>query len=214
MANLDLITPLNILILDNDKVNFRSVIAQDKFVVYDKQNLEDYEPKIEEIALIISSQSFEMKSLQAVKILNFFKKGGNIFCPVTQNNLSSVRGICCQSFSDHTKFWLKQSSIWISPKSSNLDVFKSTFPQFCTESNQKNPTKLTHAVLYGNKISDENCVQQSRLKLDFNPNSNDASEDYLPIFKDKSSTFNWEKYSNLLKTKFLGTLLCPAQFML
>ena len=57
-----------------------------------------------------------MSSKNGSKLLLYFKNGGNVLCPVkNSSNFSAVRGICCQKFPDYQKFWIKQSSQWISP---------------------------------------------------------------------------------------------------
>ena len=92
--------PLNIVLLEIDTNDLTSIIDQDKYTVYqDSFQDEIYVPKVEDIALIISTHSLDMASKNGSKLLQYFKNGGNILCPVANSSkFSSVRGICCQKF--------------------------------------------------------------------------------------------------------------------
>ena len=157
-------------------------------------------PSIEDTALIISS---EMSS-KSSKLLSYFKTGGNVICSIKDPTLmKAVRGICFHSEEKFDKFWIKQSSSWISPKAGlTKDLLKSQFSQFC-HVNEEVP-KLTHGVIWGQKLT-EPTIQQSRLLLDFQESTKEPSDTYLPIhFNTADCQFNFQDYETHLKTKTLG----------
>jgi len=123
--------------LEIDTNDLTSIIDQGRYTVYqDSFQDEIYVPKVEDIALIISTHSLDMASKNGSKLLQYFKNGGNILCPVANSSkFSSVRGICCQKFTDYQKFWIKQSAQWISPQNGtkiNKEFLQSHFSTFCT----------------------------------------------------------------------------------
>ena len=214
--------PVNIVLLETDTNDFISVVDQDRYTVYqDSFEDENYAPGIEEIALIISVSESVMSTAMSSRLLHYFKNGGNVLCHVKDDSIfRSVRGICCQKFQDYQKFWIKQSSQWISPNDVgkiNTGFLQSHFSTFCTNNiGQSQETELTAGCLYTNKninkIIDVNSIQQSKLLLNFNPSSEKevATDEYLPIYLNldtKKSDFNWGKYQSQLSTKFLGQSL-------
>ena len=214
--------PINIVLLETDNNDFTSVLDQDKYTVYqDSFEDEHYAPGIEEIALIISVSESVMSTAMCSKLLNYFRNGGNVLCHVKDDSIfSSIRGICSRKFQDYQKFWIKQSSQWISPndvKKIDKRFIQSHFSTFCTNNfDHSQETKLTAGYIYTNekinKVLDVN-IQQSKLLLNFNPSSEKevATDEYLPIYHNagstKNSCFNWEKYQDQLSTKFLGQSL-------
>ena len=187
--------PLNVVLLEIDTNDLTSIIDQDKYTVYqDSFQDEIYVPKVEDIALIISTHSLDMASKNGSKLLQYFKNGGNILCPVANSSkFSSVRGICCQKFTDYQKFWIKQSAQWISPQNGtkiNKEFLQSHFSTFCTNRSDENQVaKLTPGYIFKSSdhqktFCDVNSIQQTRLLLDFKPpsDSEEATEKYLPIF--------------------------------
>ena len=95
------------------------LIKTNTYTVYqDSFEDEHYTPGIEEIALIISVSESVMSTATCSKLLNYFRNGGNVLCHVKDDSMfSSIRGICSRKFQDYQKFWIKQSSQWISPNS-------------------------------------------------------------------------------------------------
>jgi biotin-[acetyl-CoA-carboxylase] ligase BirA-like protein len=165
----------------------------------------------------------------AAKIVNYFKQGGNVICPVSGeglNCLNAVRGICCQSQNDHQRFWIRQTSSWISNNPScasflSPDQLKTSFPnlQFSSttcdnNSQQQQQQQLSEATLLVSGFKNEaffkalDKVKQTKILLDFKPvQEAKATESYLPIFSSSthsSSLFDWNKYKDQLKTKSLG----------
>merc|ERR1711997_148165 len=121
LTQLQALKPLNILLLKPDTNDLTSIFDQDKYTVYE-DSLEDphYAPSVEDIALILSFKELDMSTSNGAKLLCYFKNGGNVLCPVMNTSkFSSVRGICCQKFPDYQRFWIKQSSQWISPSNVN-----------------------------------------------------------------------------------------------
>ena len=170
-------------------------------------------PNVEDTSLIISSEPLDMSS-KTTKLLHYFKTGGNVLCPIQdQSVMKAVRGICFQSQSTYDKFWVKQSSSWINPKSSPYqDLLTSQFKQFCTVT-EKVP-KLSKAVIWPNvETVPEKIVQQTKLLLDFNEASKEPTDTYLPIVpaSTSSSTFNFQDYANELKTDTLGQTVIHAE---
>jgi len=229
LTQLQDLKPLNIVFLETDTNDLTSIIDEEKYTVYqDSFQSENYVPGVEDIALIISTKFLDMSSKNGLKILQYFKNGGNILCPVSNTSIfSSVRGICCQKLSDYQKFWIKQSSQWISPQNEtkiDKEFLKSHFSLFCTNKSEENhATKLTKAHIFTCKdnqkvFSDVNSVQQTRLLLDFKPpsESEEATEKYLPISpfsSEMKSDFDWERYQSQLSTKFLGQIVIYSKIV-
>ena len=125
---------------------------------------------------------------RGLKLLQFFKDGGNIICSVRQEDtiLNSVRGICCQNFENYTKFWVRQSSYWISPYAKiSKDLINAHFPNFCTKTGERQALKVTSGTFFSDTINAKNIIKQDRLVLAFDPQDNEkgATEGYLPIFR-------------------------------
>jgi len=217
--------PLNIVLLEPDTNNLISILDQDKYTCYqDSLEDENYVPGIEEIALILSTKALDMSSKNGSKLLLYFKNGGNVLCPVkNSSNFSAVRGICCQKFPDYQKFWIKQSSQWISPNVGTeitKEFIKSHFSTFCHDNPDETQVTVTCGYLYTGdnfkKFGNEKSIQQSKILLDFNPPSENevVTEKYLPIYpySDKiKPEFDWEKYQSQLSTKSLGQIVIYAK---
>ena len=156
-------------------------------------------------------------SSKTSKLLNYFKTGGSVICPIQdQSMMKGVRGICFHSDLSYDKFWIRQSSSWINPKATSYpDLLQSQFKQFCTVTDQV--PKLSSAVIWpslSNIITEEKkTVQQSRLLLDFdNEASKEPTDTYLPIQTASStSTFNFQDYATQLKTENLGQTVIHSE---
>ena len=209
----DVIKPLNIIILDRDIIEVKCILDQDNFTVYQNCLNDSFQPKVEDTALVISSQKLDMN---CNKILNFFKNGGNVLCPVENIGIfNGIRGICHQKLpkGNQDKFWIKQSAHWISfdPKDVNVkDCLKIHFSTFCKQTASigiDDSTHLTQATLYS-KVEFLNSIQQTKILLDFDPKTpeQEATETYLPIYPYhlKETTFDFKAYQDKLKTKTLG----------
>ena len=159
-------------------------------------------------------------SSKTSKLLNYFKSGGNVICPIQdQSMMKGVRGICFHSDGQNSydKFWIRQSSSWINPKATPYqDLLQSQFKQFCTVTEQV--PKLSSAVIWPSKnnISTEEgkTIQQSRLLLDFDDEaSKEPTDTYLPIqtASTTTSTFNFQDYATQLKTETLGQTVIHSE---
>merc|ERR1719400_152009 len=103
------------------------------------------------------------------KLLNYFRNGGNVLCHVKDDSIfSSIRGICSRKFQDYQKFWIKQSSQWISPndvKKIDKRFIQSHFSTFCTNNfYYSQETELTAGYIYTNEkinkvfdVNSQNC---------------------------------------------------------
>lgn len=89
--------------------------------------------------------------------------------------------------------------------SATPEFFKLNFPAIC-KFNSCTVPDLTGATLFGREPSEfQGPVQQSRLLLDFdNVGLKPTSHSYLPVSTSKPSSFNWNEYKPLLKTRHLG----------
>ena len=162
-----------------------------------------------------------MSSKCAKNILTYFKNGGNVLCPMNENGLNSVRGICCKNNSKHQKFWVKQNSSWINFQGKlTSDLILEQFPQFCKRFSSEEKVIFTPGFYYSSdeKISLPKCVQQSKLKLEFIKSENTSyssvpSESILPIYTDKNEkeAFDFKFYISNLKTRKLGRTLIYVQ---
>ena len=154
-----------------------------------------------------------MSSKCAKHIFTYFKSGGNVLCPLPEENgLNSVRNICCKNLSTtQKKYWVKQNSFWISYQGSlSKELLQEHFPQYCkkqfsssSENNDGNAETTLTPGFYHTFQQDfkfPSSLQQSKLKLEFFNMEDDATveatnvvsichkytqqtNDYLPLFK-------------------------------
>ena len=120
-----------------------------------------------------------MSSKCANHILTYFKSGGNVLCPLSDNGLNSVRNICCKNLSTiQKKYWVKQNSFWISYQGSlSKELLQEHFPQYCKKqfsSDNNDDTNAETTTLtpgfyhtFQQDFKFPSSLQQSKLKLEF-----------------------------------------------